>query len=146
MTSELGALAKAVDAVCQEADYIRAVLTSLAQSKRAGLANPEAWAAVFDLVDKWASEDGRAVARPETVRCLDCGQILPNPKGEGSDREPARIECGPVHVLHYGSFSAEVSEGVCTIRPAKRGSGGRVSIEGPPVFKDQQKASIDGDI
>lgn len=143
---KLAELAQEAARESAELTELRSILEGMVLAKRAGVANPEAWARAFAIVDLWDAEE--ATEPPlENVTCPDCDQILPN---IGSEGKPTRIDCGPEHVLVYRTFSARVGAGRVLVQEHKRGTtpGAFVTEHGPasgfPHDDDADELDEDG--
>lgn len=106
--TKLAELAELAQREADELEIVRAVLIDIVTAKQRGEPDPDAWDDALALVERWQAADD-ASAAPPTVRCPSCKAILSN-AAAGDALMPKRVECGPVHVLDYGSHTAEIGD------------------------------------
>lgn len=135
-------LSAGIASALEELEMTREILIAMVEAKRAGIAHPEAWAAAMRLVDGWGSE-GTAAPRSDVVTCPECEAVLVNPAfpEDAPEAAPIRIDCGPIHVLHFASFTAHVQPGGVRIVTNERREAMAPSIK---VFDEESET--DGDV
>lgn len=118
--AELTRIVSEVEREIEGLEYARDLLFEILRAKRAGIATPNAWSLAFDLLDESETEQATTVA--PTIRCPDCKQILPNPVARaltlGADApttNPIRIDCGPIHLLHYDGEVVQIANGEVSV-------------------------------
>lgn len=139
-------LRELVGEVCDELEGALEIIHRIVFAKREGHPDPEAWAAAFELVDRLAGEAGAGPA-PTTARCPDCKAIVIWPvvslDGSPSQAGPTRIDCGPVHILHFVGYRVlyEAGESHVSIDEPATVVGSSVS-----VFGADAEGGKDGDV